>query len=107
MLPYLVENDAKCFLHCNLLPLALIPLGITATERAKKKNKNFIMISPSFFKVSFKTVRSITVKSLNKSFLKATTLIGIPPKTEYTILGFCYREQICFVYIGFYVRLAR
>ena len=54
MLYYLIEIDAKrCFPHCDFLPFALIPLGITAKERAKKKNKNFIMISPSFFESSF------------------------------------------------------
>ena len=40
MLYYVIEVDAKrCFPHCDLLPLALIPLGITAKEKAKKKNK--------------------------------------------------------------------
>ena len=54
MLYDLIEIDARRrFPHCDLLPFALIPLGITAKERAKKKNKNFIMISPSFFEISF------------------------------------------------------
>ena len=54
MLYYVIEiNGKRCFPHCGVLPFALIPLGITAKERAKKKNKNFIMISPRFFEISF------------------------------------------------------
>ena len=54
MLYYVIEIDAKrCFPHCGVLPFALIPLGITTKERAKRKNKKFIMIPPSFFEISF------------------------------------------------------
>ena len=39
----------RYFLYRNHLPCALISLGITAKEKAKKKNNNFIMISLGIF----------------------------------------------------------
>ena len=39
----------RYFLYRNHLPCALVSLGITAKEKAKKKKNNFIMISLRIF----------------------------------------------------------